>query len=57
MAPRFETAVWEHIIQIRQTGIAVVVVEQNTRRTLTMLTGPTCWSSARTVCPVRPLSC
>jgi branched-chain amino acid transport system ATP-binding protein len=35
MAPKFEAAVWEHIIQIRQTGVAVVVVEQNTRRTLT----------------------
>jgi branched-chain amino acid transport system ATP-binding protein len=35
MAPKFESAVWEHIIQIRQTGVAVVVVEQNTRRTLT----------------------
>lgn len=35
MAPKFETAVWEHIIQVRQTGVAVVVVEQNTRRTLT----------------------
>jgi ABC-type branched-subunit amino acid transport system ATPase component len=35
MAPKFESAVWTHIIQIRATGIAVVVVEQNTRRTLT----------------------
>jgi branched-chain amino acid transport system ATP-binding protein len=35
MAPKFESAVWEHIIQVRQTGVAVVVVEQNTRRTLT----------------------
>jgi branched-chain amino acid transport system ATP-binding protein len=35
MAPRFETAVWQQITQIRSTGIAVVVVEQNTRRTLT----------------------
>jgi branched-chain amino acid transport system ATP-binding protein len=35
MAPKFEAAVWEHITQIRQTGVAVVVVEQNTRRTLT----------------------
>src|SRR6267154_6434539 len=34
MAPKFETAVWEHIVQVRQTGVAVVVVEQNTRRTL-----------------------
>jgi branched-chain amino acid transport system ATP-binding protein len=34
MAPKFETAVWEHILQVRQTGVAVVVVEQNTRRTL-----------------------
>jgi ABC-type branched-subunit amino acid transport system ATPase component len=35
MAPKFESAVWEHIVQVRQTGVAVVVVEQNTRRTLT----------------------
>jgi len=35
MAPKFEAAVWQHIIQVRQTGVAVVVVEQNTRRTLT----------------------
>lgn len=35
MAPKFETAVWEHIVQIKRTGVAVVVVEQNTRRTLT----------------------
>lgn len=35
MAPKFEAAVWQHIVQIRQTGVAVVVVEQNTRRTLT----------------------
>jgi branched-chain amino acid transport system ATP-binding protein len=34
MAPKFEAAVWEHIVQVRQTGVAVVVVEQNTRRTL-----------------------
>ncbi len=35
MAPKFEAAVWQHIVQIRRTGVAVVVVEQNTRRTLT----------------------
>jgi ABC-type branched-subunit amino acid transport system ATPase component len=35
MAPKFEAAVWQHIVQVRQTGVAVVVVEQNTRRTLT----------------------
>jgi branched-chain amino acid transport system ATP-binding protein len=34
MAPKFEAAVWQHIVQIRRTGIAVLVVEQNTRRTL-----------------------
>jgi branched-chain amino acid transport system ATP-binding protein len=34
MAPKFESAVWEHIVQVRRTGVAVVVVEQNTRRTL-----------------------
>ncbi|HUZ23451.1 MAG TPA: ABC transporter ATP-binding protein [Streptosporangiaceae bacterium] len=35
MAPKFESAVWEHIVQVRETGVAVLVVEQNTRRTLT----------------------
>jgi ABC-type branched-subunit amino acid transport system ATPase component len=35
MAPKFELAVWEHVVQIKQTGVAVLVVEQNTRRTLT----------------------
>lgn len=35
MAPRFETAVWAQIMKVRETGVAVVVVEQNTRRTLT----------------------
>ncbi len=34
MAPKFESAVWQHIVRIRRTGIAVLVVEQNTRRTL-----------------------
>jgi ABC-type branched-subunit amino acid transport system ATPase component len=27
-------AVWTHIRQIRESGVAVLVVEQNTRRTL-----------------------
>jgi branched-chain amino acid transport system ATP-binding protein len=35
MAPKFELAVWDHVVQIKQTGVAVLVVEQNTRRTLT----------------------
>lgn len=35
MAPKFEQAVWDHVVRIRQTGVAVLVVEQNTRRTLT----------------------
>jgi len=34
LSPRFEAAVWEHILKVRQLGVAVVVVEQNTRRTL-----------------------
>lgn len=35
LSPRFEAAVWEHILKVRETGVAMVVVEQNTRRTLT----------------------
>jgi len=34
LAPRYESAVWDHVLAIRDTGVAVVVVEQNTRRTL-----------------------
>ena len=34
LSPRYESAVWEHVIAVRDTGVAVVVVEQNTRRTL-----------------------
>ncbi|MHB8673000.1 MAG: ABC transporter ATP-binding protein [Candidatus Limnocylindrales bacterium] len=34
LAPRYEAAVWEHVLAVRATGVAVVVVEQNTRRTL-----------------------
>jgi branched-chain amino acid transport system ATP-binding protein len=34
LSPRYESAVWEHVIAVRETGVAVVVVEQNTRRTL-----------------------
>jgi branched-chain amino acid transport system ATP-binding protein len=34
LAPKFEQAVWEHIVRIRDTGVAVVVVEQNTRLAL-----------------------
>jgi len=35
LSPIFQAAVWEQIKKIRDTGVAVVVVEQNTRRTLT----------------------
>jgi ABC-type branched-subunit amino acid transport system ATPase component len=35
LSPRFESAVWDHVLKVRDTGVAVVVVEQNTRRTLT----------------------
>jgi ABC-type branched-subunit amino acid transport system ATPase component len=35
LSPRFESVVWEHILKVRDTGVATVVVEQNTRRTLT----------------------
>jgi branched-chain amino acid transport system ATP-binding protein len=34
LSPKFQSLVWERIEQIRQTGVAVVVVEQNTRETL-----------------------
>ncbi len=34
LAPIFVAAVWTHIRQIRESGVAVLVVEQNTRRTL-----------------------
>jgi len=35
LSPRLESTVWEHILRVRETGVATVVVEQNTRRTLT----------------------
>jgi ABC-type branched-subunit amino acid transport system ATPase component len=34
LSPKFQTAVWERIEQVRATNVAVVVVEQNTRETL-----------------------
>jgi ABC-type branched-subunit amino acid transport system ATPase component len=34
LSPRFQALVWERIEQVRETGVAVVVVEQNTRETL-----------------------
>lgn len=34
LSPQYESAVWEHVLAVRDTGVAVVVVEQNTRRTL-----------------------
>jgi branched-chain amino acid transport system ATP-binding protein len=34
LSPRMEDAVWDHIELVRGTGVAVVVVEQNTRRAL-----------------------
>ncbi|MGH7903837.1 MAG: ABC transporter ATP-binding protein [Candidatus Dormibacteraceae bacterium] len=35
LAPRFVDAVWEQVTQIRKLDVAIVIVEQNTRRTLT----------------------
>lgn len=35
LAPRVVDTVWSHILQIRDSGVAVLVVEQNTRRSLT----------------------
>jgi branched-chain amino acid transport system ATP-binding protein len=34
LAPRVVETVWAHILQIRDSGVAVLVVEQNTRRSL-----------------------
>ncbi len=34
LSPKFQSAVWERIEQVRGTNVAVVVVEQNTRETL-----------------------
>lgn len=34
LSPRYEAAVWEHVLAVRDTGVGVLVVEQNTRRTL-----------------------
>ena len=34
LAPKFQGLIWERIEQIRSTGVAVLVVEQNTRETL-----------------------
>jgi ABC-type branched-subunit amino acid transport system ATPase component len=35
LSPHYERVVWDHIHAIRETGIAIVLVEQNTRRALT----------------------
>ncbi|HVB76942.1 MAG TPA: ABC transporter ATP-binding protein [Candidatus Nitrosotalea sp.] len=34
LAPRFVDAVWDQVLKVRDMGVAVVIVEQNTRRTL-----------------------
>ena len=34
LAPRFVDTVWEQVLRIRELGVAVLVVEQNTRRAL-----------------------
>jgi ABC-type branched-subunit amino acid transport system ATPase component len=34
LAPRFQGLIWERIEQIRSTNVAVLIVEQNTRKTL-----------------------
>jgi ABC-type branched-subunit amino acid transport system ATPase component len=34
LSPRYEQVVWDHIRAIRQTGVAILLVEQNTRRAL-----------------------
>lgn len=35
LAPRFVETVWEQVTKVRSLGVAVMIVEQNTRRTLT----------------------
>jgi ABC-type branched-subunit amino acid transport system ATPase component len=34
LSPRYEQVVWDHIRAIQKTGVAIVLVEQNTRRAL-----------------------
>jgi branched-chain amino acid transport system ATP-binding protein len=34
LAPKFQSLIWERIEDIRNTGVAVLVIEQNTRETL-----------------------
>lgn len=34
LAPRFQALIWDRIEEIRGTGVAVLVIEQNTRQTL-----------------------
>ncbi|MDT5120391.1 MAG: branched-chain amino acid transport system ATP-binding protein [Mycobacterium sp.] len=34
LSPIYVSAVWDHVLLVRDLGVAVVVVEQNTRRTL-----------------------
>jgi ABC-type branched-subunit amino acid transport system ATPase component len=34
LAPKFQGLIWERIEEIRATGVAVLVIEQNTRQTL-----------------------
>ena len=35
LSPIFQSTVWEQVKKVRDTGVAVIAVEQNTRRTLT----------------------
>ncbi len=35
LSPKYEEVVWQHVAAVRDTGVAVLVVEQNTRRALT----------------------
>lgn len=34
LSPRYEAVVWHHIVSVKDTGVAVLAVEQNTRRAL-----------------------
>ena len=34
LAPKFQALIWERIEAIRETGVAVLIIEQNTRETL-----------------------
>jgi branched-chain amino acid transport system ATP-binding protein len=34
LSPKYENAVWEHLLTVREHGVGILAVEQNTRRAL-----------------------